>query len=610
MNASAGFSAADTERFEIRLGEALNKAGVLTGSQLAQAMYEKRDSPFMLGEICLEYGWLTVDKLYPFIPSNLLRLGEILVLYGVVKLDQLKAGLIRQQQKPGTTIGQALLQQGLITNEQLTWALEEQRILRKRPFPNAWQALEGRLPGTQPQGSRAAEELKALHDQVSQYQAQLATLAQQRQEWELFRQQTQRQQTEQQARHHEQLATQQATLEAKEAQLQATAQALDAARQQIKEITQQLQQSQAQATSHEQHQQQLAQAQAVTRQQIEHYQQQIQQQEQVMAKLQPVIQQLRGQVGQLNQKLAEAQAGEQESQTKLQEQQSQLMLAQSTKERLIRDVAEARRQIAELTRRCQIQQQEETDYLQQIAGLKSDLLQERSQKAAFVQEVQQLREQLSAQSHQLKTVQQELIRLRTASVSSRTTSGPVPLPARQSMPPTPIAPEVKLTAAVNQEEEWSDDSEITLVDLAEEESEALQAATPWVQRVLTALRSAGLISNAEIELVLSEWQRDGGTFTEVLSAHTGLQTETVKFFSDGGYSVKLSGANQMGDFLRASGLVAPQLIDQAQASLQPGQSLCQLLAHQGLIRQETADYFTRNFGQRHNRFRSLRDPSH
>jgi hypothetical protein len=85
-----------------------------------------------------------------------------------------------------------------------------------------------------------------------------------------------------------------------------------------------------------------------------------------------------------------------------------------------------------------------------------------------------------------------------------------------------------------------------------------------------------------------------------------LKSTTVKFFSDGGYSVKLMGAKQVGDYLQASGLVTAAEIQAIQAKLQPGQSLCQVLADQGLLQQVTADYFTRNFAQQSGP-RSLRD---
>lgn len=54
-------TAIEQEKFEIRLGEALNRAGLLTPAQLAQAMWEKADNPLMLGELCMQHGWVAPE---------------------------------------------------------------------------------------------------------------------------------------------------------------------------------------------------------------------------------------------------------------------------------------------------------------------------------------------------------------------------------------------------------------------------------------------------------------------------------------------------------------------------------------------------------------------
>ncbi|MFS8807515.1 hypothetical protein NW837_08670, partial [Synechococcus sp. R6-10] len=132
--------------------------------------------------------------------------------------------------------------------------------------------------------------------------------------------------------------------------------------------------------------------------------------------------------------------------------------------------------------------------------------------------------------------------------------------------------------------------------LGEEDLEALQRATPWVQRVLTQLRAAGLIDNAGIETVIHAWEKEGCTFTDVLAHHSGLKPETVKFFSEGGYSVQLAGGRHVADYLKASGLVSAAQIEQIQKHLPPGGSLCQALAQAGILRRATALYFERHFG--------------
>ena len=129
----------------------------------------------------------------------------------------------------------------------------------------------------------------------------------------------------------------------------------------------------------------------------------------------------------------------------------------------------------------------------------------------------------------------------------------------------------------------------------EEDSPALAAATPWVRRVMKALQEAALISRADVDLILAEWEQTGGTFTNVLSRCSGLKPETVKFFSEGGYSVGLMRSRQIGDYLQASGLVSPQEIEVAQTQVEPDRPLIQVLVDQGILHAKTADYFVKNF---------------
>jgi hypothetical protein len=128
------------------------------------------------------------------------------------------------------------------------------------------------------------------------------------------------------------------------------------------------------------------------------------------------------------------------------------------------------------------------------------------------------------------------------------------------------------------------------------EIEAFAQSTPWVQRVLTQLRAAALITRSDIEIILKEWAEQGGTFTETLSRCTGLSSATVKFFSEGGFSVRLTGSHNIGDYLRASGLVTDSQLQTAQSQLQAGQTLCEKLVELGWIQGDTARYFEKMYG--------------
>jgi hypothetical protein len=135
-------AAADQEKFEIRLGEALNKAGLLTPAQLAQAMWEKADNPLMLGELCMQHGWVAPQDLYPFIPVELVRIGEILVLHGYLELEHVYQALLQQKHHPERKLGQILVQQGWVQPHWLEWALDKQQQLRRRRgAANSWEVM-------------------------------------------------------------------------------------------------------------------------------------------------------------------------------------------------------------------------------------------------------------------------------------------------------------------------------------------------------------------------------------------------------------------------------------------------------------------------------------
>ncbi len=133
------------------------------------------------------------------------------------------------------------------------------------------------------------------------------------------------------------------------------------------------------------------------------------------------------------------------------------------------------------------------------------------------------------------------------------------------------------------------------LDQADSDLGTLPVLTPWARTLFFNLQEAGLVNDQHIEQVLSTWQRQGGKLTQVLSDCTGLDLATVRFFSDGGYSAKLSGCQRLGDYLKAAGLVTEDQILEVIERRQPSQLLGEALVEQGYVKSATIDYFMQVF---------------
>lgn len=136
-------SAASADELEssLPLGQRLVRAGLLSQSQLAQALREQRQNHLKLGEVCLERGWLQLSDLYRFIPSQALSLGEILVALGYLDFEQLRVALA-QQRRYGRKLGEILTWKGWVQQAILDHALDVQVQLQRLASPNAWEALQ------------------------------------------------------------------------------------------------------------------------------------------------------------------------------------------------------------------------------------------------------------------------------------------------------------------------------------------------------------------------------------------------------------------------------------------------------------------------------------
>ncbi|NJK63336.1 MAG: hypothetical protein HC921_12225 [Synechococcaceae cyanobacterium SM2_3_1] len=391
-------------------------------------------------------------------------------------------------------------------------------------------------------------------------------------------------------------------------QITALQQEIEILQQQRQELEQRLAQDQNRLQELEQQSQQLA-----------NHEQQLQ------SKTQQALQQLKDQLAQ--------------AQEQIQAKTSDLQMLQDERADLQEDLAVARRQLDELELQrqtalddatelsdqlteqqqqeeslsAQLQQAETQIHLQsqEILQLQQQLKQAQAQAPEFKRRLTELQTQLTREQQQRKQLSLQLETLEKTTRSQPSSSKPVaPAPVPSSAPaapaPKPVAlqakstPEPSLADLLDELDDRSDQQDDHVpgstapTDLIE--IEAFAQSTPWVQRVLTQLRAAALITRADIERILKEWAEQGGTFTETLSRCTGLSSATVKFFSEGGFSVRLTGTHNIGDYLRASGLVTDSQIQTAQAQMQPGQTLCEKLVELGWIQADTARYFEKNYG--------------
>ncbi len=655
----------EDEQFDIYLGEVLFRAGLLTQAQLTQAMWEKPETGLRLEEICIEHGWLSPEKLYPFIPSHMLRLGQILLLYGYLTLDQLRYALVQQNRQPHRKLGEVLVDQGWLGSDVLFWMIEEQEELRRLAAPNTWEIVQARprKPITSSNGSTlvgippmrpSSSNPQTLERQVEIYRNTIqkleAHIQEKRQEWDQIhaadqeeiadlKRQLQAISEQPSASGAQESSVQEQELQQTITQLQQQLQESQIAlqgqqwlnqqltnevtdhKQKIRELEQQqrdleaqlreahYQQTQLQASLSQGQlqnpnlagvqqnitylQQQLQQAQAELQQQqwlnqqfqTQQYQdqQQLQAWEAYQVQVEQEMQRLHQEIETISQQAQDHWQTLQQYQTQVQDKQTQVEKVQATKARLISDLAEARRQSMDFQYQLQLQQQAAQEQAEQIARLETQLSQEKQKNVSLLRQAQ---EQQSTHLHRIQTLQERLKQQLQPDPTGTAQSG---LQQRKTVDLTdPPASPPSLWGSLS----ISPDGQVLGLD----ESSPLAKATPWVQRVLVHLRLAALISETDINKILAAWDKEGGTFTDVLRRYTGLKAETIKFFSEEGYSVKVKGSRKLRDYLAAAGIVSPDQIQSAQKRVQPGQSLSQALVDQGVLKPGTREYFVKAFG--------------
>ncbi|MDX2272751.1 MAG: hypothetical protein NW237_12530 [Cyanobacteriota bacterium] len=601
----------EDEKFEKVLGESLLKAGLLTPSQLAQAMWEKAENQMRLEEICLGHGWVTPEQLYSFVPSSRLRLGELTLLYGCVDFEQLQGVIHQQNQNPERKLGEILIEKGLIDRDLLDHLIGEQAEFRRYSDKNAWEILRNRLslkqiPEGDWDGATSSDILSEiapteLAEQINHYQQRIQDLeqlvSQQRkfqreaeqstlqaatfqQQIQQLRQEIEKQQqvqsiseelARQVAGYQQQIYDLQQKIEAQQNRdpnlyLSQTDGFQSNEQQRIKLLEIQLQQKiDSEQTLHQfiaDLQNQLRTA------QISHQQEQLinQQMTVELSMNQRRIQELellqtqnRNHLNNVSQQLEDSWLEIQKLQEQMVEKQAQIDKIQSTKARLIGDLAEARKLNIEYQNQLEAQAQITTRFSQEIAALKLELDQQAREKEVLLGELRQAQQQPKNQGGFLKIPSGKDPAAETASEGSQASG-------------------IQMT-------------------LDGEDTKTLASVTPWVQKVLTHLRLADLISKEDLKVILHHWEVKGEKFTDSLAACTDLKPETIKFFTEEGYIPKPKRSQQVTDYLEASGLVSRRQLQEAQQEMQEGESIYDVLMDKGILKQKTADFFTQALGQ-------------
>ncbi len=116
-------------------GDFLLRKGVVTSAEIAEAEVIRAETPFLrLGEVLMGLGHVKLLDYMALLREHLgsLRLGDYLVMRGIVSPRQLQDGLALQADS-GKMLGYCLIQLGYCTMPTMQQVLAEQRKLRGQP---------------------------------------------------------------------------------------------------------------------------------------------------------------------------------------------------------------------------------------------------------------------------------------------------------------------------------------------------------------------------------------------------------------------------------------------------------------------------------------------
>jgi len=113
-------------RIPRKLGELLVENGLLTASQLLEALETQKRDKKLLGEVLIQLKFTTKEKLDTALARQYgSKLGEILIDRGLISFDQLRS-VFDEQRGSAKTLGEILIDKGFVTEADLMEGLAQQ----------------------------------------------------------------------------------------------------------------------------------------------------------------------------------------------------------------------------------------------------------------------------------------------------------------------------------------------------------------------------------------------------------------------------------------------------------------------------------------------------
>jgi len=118
------------ERRRRKIGEILLSQGLISQEQLVRGLEEHKRTGVSLGTVLVKLGFISEDDLSSVLGQQIQleqkkRIGEVLMDQGLVSTDQLSAGL-EEQKRSGLRLGKCLIKLGFISEDKLIDALSAQ----------------------------------------------------------------------------------------------------------------------------------------------------------------------------------------------------------------------------------------------------------------------------------------------------------------------------------------------------------------------------------------------------------------------------------------------------------------------------------------------------
>lgn len=151
------------------IAETLVKHQLITPQQYSLSLFQQGESHVRPEEFCMLQGWATMDQIFEVLPTTFIPLGQVLLLYDLIRLDQLVWAIRAQQHQP-LKLGQLLVHKNWIDPEILDIYLTEQAELHSLQAANSWETI------CQRKHPNRRERLDQLHQARQTIEAQAQTI--------------------------------------------------------------------------------------------------------------------------------------------------------------------------------------------------------------------------------------------------------------------------------------------------------------------------------------------------------------------------------------------------------------------------------------------------